>query len=301
MMEDGGSRDTDSGRAATLAALAPSWAPVRLTFGPRFEDEVRRLLRPLGDGMVRSVRAFTDVLATSAPPRDAAARVERIAALEQARAVLAAAQLAEEVAFAEQQRAEQSASGVPASKVGRGIAEQIGFARRISPVAASRHVGLAVTLRDRLPEAFKQLWAGAVSEDQCAILANRTSHLTDTDATLVDAGISPRMSGWNKAQTEQAADAAAYAIDPHGLIARRTAAEKDRRVWVRPGKDGMANLGASLPLAQGVRVYATLLKRAKAIRGVGGETRTLNQIMADLLVCAITGERDPHLVPGRST
>ncbi|WP_161632138.1 DUF222 domain-containing protein, partial [Nakamurella lactea] len=146
------------------------------------EVELAGLLADMGDEVAQSVKAFTAILRTSAPAADPAARIERIAALEQARAVLAAAQLAEEVAFAEQQRAEQLASGVPASKLGRGIAEQIGFARRISPVAASRHVGLAVTLRDRLPEAFKQLWAGAVSEDQCAILANRTSHLTDTDA-----------------------------------------------------------------------------------------------------------------------
>ncbi|WP_029137986.1 DUF222 domain-containing protein, partial [Nakamurella lactea] len=272
---------TGTWQAATRGRLQVDVQRPVERYGP-LELELDALLSSVGDGVVQSVTAFTEILRTAAPARDAAARIERIAALEQARAVLAAAQLAEEVAFAEQQRAEQSASGVPASKLGRGIAEQSpasgrcphGFARRISPVAASRHVGLAVTLRDRLPEALKQLWAGAVSEDQCAILANRTSHLSDTDATLVDAGISPRMSGWNKAQTEQAADAAAYAIDPDGLIARRTAAEKDRRVWVRPGKDGMANLGASLPLAQGVRVYATLLKRAKAIRGVGGETRT---------------------------
>ncbi len=280
-----------------LAALAPSWAPIRLTAGEGFAEQAARLLRPLGDGMIRSTRAFTDILHTSAPAADPGTRIDRIAALEQARAVLAAALLAEEVAFAEQQRAAQAAAGVAASKQGRGIGEQIGFARRVSPVAASRHVALAVTLRDRLPQALQQLWAGAVSEEQCAILANRTSHLTDLDATIVDAGISPLMPGWNKKQTEHAADQAAYAIDPKGLINRRTAAEKDRRVWVRPGKDGMANLGASLPLAQGVRVYATLLKRAKAIRGVGGETRTLNQIMADLLVCAVTGERDPHLVP----
>jgi hypothetical protein len=284
-------------RAAVLTAVAPSSTPVRLRAGEGFEENLRRLLGPLGDGVVRSTRAYTDVLRTSAPAADAATRIDRIAALERARAVLAAAQLAEELAFAEQQRAEQVAAGVPAARLGRGVAEQIGFARRISPVAASRHVGLAVTLRDRLPQAWKQLWAGEASEDQVSILANRTSHLSEVDALIVDAGISPRMAGWNKKQTEQAADRAAYQIDPRGLIARRSAAEKDRRVWVRPGKDGMANLGASLPLAQGVQVYATLRKAAEQIRGVGGEERSLNQIMADLLVTAVTGAEQAHLVP----
>lgn len=185
------------------------------------ERELSRMLSVLGDGMVRSVDAFMAVLNDSAALGDAASdgiatggvdaavRIERIAALERARAALAAAQLSEELAFARQQRTEQAASGVHERQLGRGIAEQIGFARRISPVSAARHLGLATMLATRLPEAAKRLRAGEVSEDQCAMLATRTSHLSDTDATIVDAGISSRMTGWNRRQTEQAVNRAA--------------------------------------------------------------------------------------------
>ncbi|WP_154674263.1 HNH endonuclease [Nakamurella lactea] len=295
-------------------------------FASAVELELERLLHSLGDGMVRTIEAFTAALsdATTFPASttlslttdaagpdpdaagsavaatdavDPATRIDRIAALESARAVLAAAQLAEELAFAKQQRAEQVAAGVKTRKLGRGIAEQVGFARRISPVAAAHHIGLAAVLAERLPEAFKLLLSGEVSEDQCLILATRTSHLSDLDAIIVDAGISPRMSGWNKKQTEQAADRAAYEIDPQGSVDRRAKAEKDRRVWCRPAPDCMAKVTALLPMVEGVAVFKALSQAADSSKGIGGEKRTRGQIMADELVTRVTGQEQAHLVP----
>ncbi len=71
-----------------------------------------------------------------------AARIDRIARLEQLRAATAALQAAESVRFAQSQVAEQLAADVHPDRIGRGIAEQIGLACRISPAtggAASQH------------------------------------------------------------------------------------------------------------------------------------------------------------------
>jgi hypothetical protein len=63
--------------------------------------------------------------------------------LERLRAVTAALQAAESVKFARSQVAEQLAADVQPNAIGRGIAEQIALACRISPVMAARRLDMA--------------------------------------------------------------------------------------------------------------------------------------------------------------
>jgi hypothetical protein len=67
-----------------------------------------------------------------------ASRIDRIARLEKLRAATAALQVAESVRFAQSHVAEQMAANVDPEAIGRGIAEQIGPACRISPTVAAR-------------------------------------------------------------------------------------------------------------------------------------------------------------------
>ncbi len=205
------------------------------------------------------------ILAEMAPHTDPVKQIARIQALQQLLNACAGALAAEQVAFADTQLARQRADGVSARNLGRGIAEQIGYARRLAPGAAARQLGLAVTLTDRLPQAFALLRNGEVSEAQCHLLATKSSHLDQTDAAIVDAALAPRLVGWNLKQTEQAVQHAVYAIDPRGFVDRRGKAEQDRTVWIRPAPDCMATVTALLPAPQGVAVYASL-KRAADMR-----------------------------------
>jgi len=94
---------------------------------------------PSSDGLVvRLDEVLADLAAAVADNRPAsdADRIDRIARLEKLRAATAALQAAESVRFAQSQVAEQLAGGVDPDKIGRGIAEQIGLACRISPVTA---------------------------------------------------------------------------------------------------------------------------------------------------------------------
>lgn len=250
----------------------------------------------LEDWPTRIADSAVELLSVAAPAITSRAHIDRIAALERLRAVVAGLQAAEEAAFADRQRREQRRAGVKTRDLGRGVAEQIGYARRISPVAAAHHLGVSLALRDRLPQALELLRSGQVSEAQCQILATKTSHLSVTDAKMVDAAISPRMDGWNRKATEQAVDRVAYEIDPKGFVDRRGKAEQDRRVWVRPAPDCMSMVSALLPATQGVAVYAALRKAAETGPGVG-DGRGLGQLMADTLVERVTGQRMAHLVP----
>jgi hypothetical protein len=67
-------------------------------------------------------------------------RIDRIGRLEKLRSVTAALQVAESVRFAKSQVAERLAAHVHPDKIGRGIAEQIGLACRISPATAARRL-----------------------------------------------------------------------------------------------------------------------------------------------------------------
>jgi hypothetical protein len=95
--------------------------------------------------VVRLDEVLADLAAavTDTTPASDADRIDRIARLEKLRAATAALQAAESVRFAQSQVAEQLAAEVHPDKIGRGIAEQIGLACRISPVTAARRLNTA--------------------------------------------------------------------------------------------------------------------------------------------------------------
>src|SRR5687768_1773313 len=188
---------------------------------------------------------------TDGSPTGDAARIDRIARLERLRAVTAALQTAESVRFAQSQVAEQIAAEVHPDAIGRGIAEQIGLACRISPVAAARRLNTARTLWFELPDAYSQLVAGELHERVAETVVTETRHLNPEK--------------------------------------RRQVQRKHRRVGVRSAPDTMAVLSGYLPVEQGIACYAALRQHADSAVATG-DGRTRDQIMADTLVERITGQ-----------
>ena len=115
---------------------------------------------------------------------------------------------------------------------------------------------------------------------------------------MVDAGLAGRLGSLGDRQVEAEAKRIAYELDPEGFVNRSRAAERDRRVTLRPAPDTMARLTALLPVAQGVAAYAALIKAADTARATG-DPRGRGQVMADTLVA--TGHRasQPCRGPGR--
>jgi hypothetical protein len=85
-------------------------------------------------------------------------------------------------------------------------------------------------------------------------------------------------------------------LDPQGLVERQRAAEKDRRVTTRPAPDTMAYLTALLPAAAAIACRARLATAAEALIAAG-DSRNRDQIMADLLVDAVTGRKPIRGIP----
>jgi hypothetical protein len=217
-------------------------------------------------------------------------RIDRIARLEKLRAVTAAAQAAESVRFAQSQVAEQLAAEVHPDAIGRGIAEQIGLACRISPVIAARRLNTARAWWFELPDTYAQLTAGELSERVAETIAAETRHLNaerrrHVDQQLIAGGITKL--GFKAATA--CVRKAAYEADPHGYVERGRTERKHRRVGVRPAPDTMAILTGYLPVEQGIACYAALRQGADTAVATG-DSRTRDQIMADTLVERLTGQ-----------
>ena len=227
-----------------------------------------------------------------------AARIDRIALLEQLRGALAAAQHTEMVAFARSQVEAQIADGtLDPRRVGRGIADQIALACRVSPFTGSRRLGVARALHVELPEIGGLLAAGRIAEDTAALVVSETRHLDPDQRRLVDKELCA--AGIDELSARRAAALArrlAYEADPAGYVARGRTARGDRCVTLRPAPDTMSLLTGFLPVEQGVACLAALRKRADALIA-GGDLRSRGQLMADTLVERVTGQARAADVP----
>jgi hypothetical protein len=227
---------------------------------------------------------------------DDAVRVERIAALERLSGAVAAAQAAQIAQFADSQVAEQRRAGIPARRVGVGVAEQVGFACKLSPVTAACRVGFARTLTADLPHTFGLLTRGQISGWVATLVVRETRELTGTDRRLVDQRLAEALASMSPRQAEAAARRAAITVDPASAVRRGRTARSDRRVSIRPAPDTMALVTGFVPVEQGVAAWAALDRDARA-RRANGDPRSRGQIMADTFIERLTGQTTAPAVP----
>ena len=199
-----------------------------------------------------------------------AARVDRIAILEQIKHAAAAAQAGEIVRFARSQVAAQRTAGVNYRRLGQGIAEQVGLACRVSGWHGARRLTLARDLVQELPHTLAAMAAGQLSEHAAQLIGTETSHLDPDTRRQVDQQLAAAgVESMSAKQTAAQARRLAYAADPAASLARAVKARKDRRVGCRPAPDTMAWLSALLPVEQAVACLAALRQAgdtAKAAR-----------------------------------
>ena len=221
-----------------------------------------------------------------------AVRIDRIARLEKIKAAAAALQMAESVRFAQSQAAVQLAADVHPNQIGRGIADQLGLACRISGFEAARRLGVARALWFDLPRTYRLLVVGEISQHVASLVVTETQHLDartrrDVDAKISTAGISQM--GPRSAAT--CARKHAYEADPEGYVQRGRTERKHRRVTLRPAPDTMSLLSGYLPAEQGVACLKSLQDQTDALKAAG-DPRRRDQIMADTLVERLTGQAD---------
>ncbi|NGN96085.1 DUF222 domain-containing protein, partial [Nocardioides sp. KC13] len=222
--------------------------------------------------------------------------VDWITRLETVKCRAEAVQAEAAVRLEEAARNRQLAAGVPARKLGEGVASQVALARRVSPAKGAKLLGLAKILLAEMPHTFGLMKAGLFSQWQATILARETACLSLDDRRVIDhelcaagpEGEPAKAVAMGLRQLENAAKKLAITLDQGSVVARAANAAKDRRVSLRPAPDTMTWLGALLPVKDGVAVFAALDQAAKTAAAAGDE-RSRGQVMADTLVARVTG------------
>lgn len=238
-------------------------------------DEIARWIGRLGRG--------------GAPTADAG-RIDVVAALERLKSAAAAAQARVTAAFAGSQAA-AAPPGTDRAEVERSVAAQIGLARRTSPVRGRAAVGLARMLAGDLPETGAALATGEISEWQATLVAREVAVLDVAGRAQADRELAGRLGPMGDRRVAIEARRIADRLDGEAAIRRLSGAESERRVSIRPVRDGMVQVTGLLPLVQGVGLYAALRAHAIGARNAG-DRRGVGQIMADEL-CARVASRGP--------
>jgi hypothetical protein len=219
-----------------------------------------------------------------------AGRVEAIRALEELVCTATAAQALLAAELDTSQRGVQAAAGVPAARQGRGVAAQVGLARRESHHRGQRHLALARVVTRELPHTWAAWRTGRITEWTATLIARETACLTREDRAVVDeivAGDPARVEQLGIRQVVATCQAEAARLDVESVVTRRRRAEADRHVSLRPAPDTMTWLTALLPVKDGVAVLAALTQAADTHRA-SGDRRGKGQVMADTLVATVT-------------
>ncbi|MCE1179763.1 MAG: 13E12 repeat family protein [Micrococcales bacterium] len=229
--------------------------------------------------------------------------------LEALKGAAAGAQARVTAGLVAQRAAREEALGVPVRQRCVGLGPEVALARRVGPTQGDRFVGLARALVHEMPQTLAHLGAGAISEWTATALVKETAVLSVEHRAEVDGRLADVLPDLSTRQAAGRARAIARELDQQALVGRAARAESERRVWLTPRPEGMAVLGALLPLHEGVAAYAALRREAESQRAQGDPdrpgadtvddrgTRGLGQLCADLLVQRVTGQRQASGVP----
>jgi Domain of unknown function (DUF222) len=173
-------------------------------------------------------------------------------------------------------------------------AAEIGAALRLTRRAADIALGIAWDLRERLPEVWQALSTGSIDLPRARVICDHTGHLSEDQAreaarvVLVEA---PRLT---TGQLAARLRRLTMSLDPEDSRHRYETGIEQRRVIGEANPDGTANL---LALNLPPECVAAMLERVKRLANAAktaGNSRTLDQIKADVFCDLMVGR---HLSP----
>ena len=177
----------------------------------------------------------------------------------------------------------------------RSIRLELAAAMRITEYAAGRLLLQAEALVNRYPRILDSLSGARITEKHAEIFVDLVDQVSpELRAEVVDRG----------AALAEAESVGAFRRGLRDLIARvesktleerHAAAVEGRRLVVEPGADGMGLLLLHGPQVELHAIYGRATAMAKAIRRAPGETRTLDQIRADVVADLLIDGTTAHV------
>lgn len=180
----------------------------------------------------------------------------------------------------------------------RNLVAEIGVSSHAGERAASGLISTAVMAR-LLPATLDALEAGRVSYRHLVVIADEASTLPGPARP----GFEEKVLGYalehTPAQTARKARALRERLHPETIAVRTARAVDERRFWVNPLADGMAEVGAILPAVEAMAIDNRITRIATALRTTNGETRTLAQLQADAFCDLLLGDDGTDACAGR--
>src|SRR6266487_4017488 len=125
---------------------------------------------------------------------------------------------------------------------GKYAGDEIAGALTWSPLTTGNHLGIAVTLVDRLPDTVAALETGQLDMTKARAILDWTEPLPVDQARHVAATVHDWSIGRTASALRQKLSREVHKVDPEGAEARRRARVKTRQVSYTPQQDGMATL-----------------------------------------------------------
>jgi hypothetical protein len=157
--------------------------------------------------------------------------------------------------------------------------------------AAEVQVDLAFQLGERLPQVRAALSTGSIDLPRARVICDQTIHLPrETAQQIADTALltAPEMTtGQLRAHIQRLN----ISVDPASARDRYQLRLEERRVVVESGEDGTANLhGLNLAAADANAAMRRINRLARAAK-TKGDSRTIDQIRADVLLDLLAGRR----------
>jgi hypothetical protein len=166
---------------------------------------------------------------------------------------------------------------------------EIAAALRLTRRAADREVETALDLQRRLPTLWDALVTGRVDLRRLWVLLGGTVHLSDPVARRVIDEVIEEAPRLTTGQLGARLRKACFDVDPDDAARRYRHAVAERRVVTEPTTDGAANLMAlDLPADQAAAAARRINHLARQLRR-RGETRSMDQLRADVFLDLLTG------------
>lgn len=222
--------------------------------------------------------------------------IDVVRTLERSKGTISAVQARTEIAFRDSQVERQRRQDVPRVLLGRGVADQIALARRITPKQGSDQLTLHRVLVETLPRTTQLLQRGEISEWAAHEVAKNVLILDDEDRDQIDRELELELPAMTASKSGHVTRARAQELDPEAAVKRAQRAVSQRRVSLRPAPDGMSIFRAVLPAKEGVAAFKALTIESKSAKS-SGDRRGKGQIMADTLVERVTGAATVDEIP----
>ena len=168
---------------------------------------------------------------------------------------------------------------------------EVAAALRLTRRAAVIETGLAADLTRRRPEVLESLRNGDIDLRRARVIVSNVSHLEDEAADEVVASILPVAPRLTTGQLAARIQRLAIEIDPESAQKRRREGVMQRRVVTESRPDGIGNIfGLDLPV-EGVSAAARHINDLARRLKKSDETRTMDQLRADVFLDLLTGVR----------